>query len=211
MFETRPHPGDPHNTEVRHYPVVMTVSAHDVAAAIRDRLPDIGAKKLHKLLYYCQGHHLAAFGTPLFSETISAWDMGPVVGSLWYEEKQGLSAPRAELSNGQLNTIGYVISRYGKLTGNDLENLTHAETPWQTANRDRLPHDSARIDLGVLKEYFVTDGAAGDDDDLPVDSDEIRSILKEAETRQARTPRPDDIDALRARVRRMRAELGRSA
>jgi uncharacterized phage-associated protein len=39
-------------------------------------------KKLHKLLYYCQGHHLATFGLPLFDESISAWDMGPVVGTL---------------------------------------------------------------------------------------------------------------------------------
>jgi uncharacterized phage-associated protein len=51
----------------------MTVSARDVAAAIRERLPRVPTKKLHKLLYYCQGHHLAHFGKPLFSDTISAW------------------------------------------------------------------------------------------------------------------------------------------
>lgn len=48
----------------------MTVSAHDVAAVLRERLPDIKVKKLHKLLYYCQGHHLAQFDKPLFSEPI---------------------------------------------------------------------------------------------------------------------------------------------
>jgi hypothetical protein len=40
----------------------MAVSAHDVAAEIRRRQPSVGTKKLHKLLYYCQGHYLAAFG-----------------------------------------------------------------------------------------------------------------------------------------------------
>jgi len=64
------------------------VPARDVAAEIRRRLPGVGVKKLHKLLYYCQGHHLAAFGAPLFSQSISAWDMGPVVGELWHEEKR---------------------------------------------------------------------------------------------------------------------------
>ncbi len=54
--------------------------ARDVAAAIRRRLPAVGARKLHKLLYYAQGHHLAAFGQQLFVQSISAWDMGPVVG-----------------------------------------------------------------------------------------------------------------------------------
>ncbi len=60
----------------------MTASAHDIASALRERLPGIGKKKLHKLLYYCQGHHLATFGRPLFSEQIYAWDMGPVVAAL---------------------------------------------------------------------------------------------------------------------------------
>jgi uncharacterized phage-associated protein len=96
----------------------MSLSAHDVAAVLRDRLPGVPTKKLHKLLYYCQGHHLATFDKPLFSETISAWDMGPVVGTLWYAEKQG-EVPRAprQLDEAQLNTIGYVLSRYGSLTG----------------------------------------------------------------------------------------------
>ncbi|MDQ1633589.1 MAG: hypothetical protein QOJ32_398 [Frankiaceae bacterium] len=62
-------------------------SARDVAAELRQRLPDVGVKKLHKLLYYAQGHHLAALGRPLFSESISAWDMGPVVGEFWWQEQ----------------------------------------------------------------------------------------------------------------------------
>src|SRR5258708_2589422 len=69
---------------------------------------------LHKLLYYCQGHHLAAFGVPLFRETISAWDQGPVVGEFWHRESQGeASASTVQLTEGQLNTVGYGISRLG--------------------------------------------------------------------------------------------------
>jgi hypothetical protein len=45
---------------------VTTASARDIASALRQRLPDIGVKKLHKLLYYAQDHRLAAFGRPLF-------------------------------------------------------------------------------------------------------------------------------------------------
>jgi uncharacterized phage-associated protein len=81
-------------------------------------------KKLHKILYYCQGHHLAVFDEPLFGETILAWDMGPVVGALWYEKKQGEASvvrPHREMNEAQLNAIGYVLSRYGALTGQDLE------------------------------------------------------------------------------------------
>ncbi|PZS38029.1 MAG: hypothetical protein DLM62_15890 [Pseudonocardiales bacterium] len=70
----------------------MPLSAHEVAAVLRDRLPGLPTKELHKLLYYCQGHHLATVDEPLFGETISAGDMGPVVGTLWYAEKQGRRA-----------------------------------------------------------------------------------------------------------------------
>jgi len=56
--------------------------AADVAAELRRRIPGIGAKKLHKLLYFCQGHHMADTGGPLFGGSIAAWDMGPVVGGL---------------------------------------------------------------------------------------------------------------------------------
>jgi hypothetical protein len=88
-----------------------TVSAHAVAAALRDRLPGLGFKKLHKLLYYCQGHHLAVFDDPLFRETISAWDMGPVVGELWKHGQLGRApAPGIPLGEAELNTIEYVVS-----------------------------------------------------------------------------------------------------
>jgi len=138
------HDGDapPRFTRGGPYPVVMTASAHDIAAALRDRLPGLPTKKLHRLLYYCQGHHLATFGVPLFSETISAWDMGPVVGTLWFAQSNRAMAPQpSPLNEAQLNTVGYVVSRYGALSGRDLENLTHHESPWQLAdtNRSQVP------------------------------------------------------------------------
>jgi uncharacterized phage-associated protein len=72
-------------------------------------------------LYYCQGHQLATFGEPLFQEAISAWDMGPVVGTLWHDEKHhGIDGEVTPLSEAELNTIGYVVSRYGRFTGTDL-------------------------------------------------------------------------------------------
>jgi hypothetical protein len=71
----------------------MVLSAHDVAAELRRRMPGLPTVKLHKLLYYCQGHHLADLGEPLFAETVTAWDMGPVVGELRRAEKDGETPP----------------------------------------------------------------------------------------------------------------------
>ncbi len=179
------------------------MSARDVAAVLRERLPGLPTKKLHKLLYYCQGHHLAAFDEPLFSETISAWDMGPVVGTLWRQEKQG-GAPggHARLDEAQLNTIGYVISRYGALTGLDLENLTHSEAPWQLANRYRRPGESARIESDWIREYFRTAGTADDEEDEPLlDSAQVQGWLQDAGARRERPVRRDSLEELRARLR----------
>lgn len=180
----------------------MAVSAHDVAAVLRSRLPGLGTKKLHKLLYYCQGHHLATFNEPLFSETISAWNMGPVVGTLWRQEKDGtVPAEHAELSEAELNTIGYVLSRYGALTGNDLEHLTHSETPWQTADRDRRPNMSARIEQDWIRDYFRTAGAADIEDEELLDSAAVAEWLKDATERRDRPSIPDNLEELRARLR----------
>jgi uncharacterized phage-associated protein len=178
------------------------VPARVVAAALRERLPGVGVKKLHKLLYYCQGHHLATFGQPLFDETVSAWDMGPVVGSLWYEEK--LAGLRHEtvspgLGEAELNTLGYVLSRYGRLSGRDLEVLSHAEDPWQRANQHRRPGESTRIEPEWMRVFFAT---GQDDDDLALDSEAVSAWLSRTVEQPAQEPVPDDPGRLRARLHR---------
>jgi uncharacterized phage-associated protein len=182
---------------------MMTVQAQDVAVEIRRRHPSIGAKKLHKLLYYCQGHHLATFGTPLFSDTISAWDMGPVVGTLWHNEKEAVAAPSAVLMDeAGLNTVGYVLSRYGALSGSDLEHLTHSEDPWLQANARRSPGTSARISAESITSYFRRTEAEDDEHDtLLPDVDEVAAWLKGADDRRDEVGRPDSVEDLRARLR----------
>jgi uncharacterized phage-associated protein len=187
----------------------MPLSAGDVAAALRDRLPGLATKKLHKLLYYCQGHHLATFDEPLFSETISAWDMGPVVGSLWHAEKQGnVARVRREMDEAQLNTVGYVLSRYGALTGQDLENLTHSEEPWKLADSGRRPGESARIKLEWIRQYFKTSGRAGnDEDDVVLDSAVVTQWLQGAAQRREAPGRPDSREELVAKLEELGVRL----
>ena len=177
------------------------VSAHDIAAELRRRFPALGGKKLHKLLYYSQGHHLATFGTPLFTETVSAWDMGPVVGALWYEEKTGATTEStAELSEAALNTVGLVISRYGALTGSDLERLTHAEPPWQQANERRSPGTRATITHESLIMFFAGNLGGDGDDETPLpDVDAVSAWLANV-TSPTVMPPPDSRERLRARL-----------
>ena len=183
-----------------------TNSAADVASELRRRLPDVGVKKLHKLLYFAQGHHLADGCGTLFFESLCAWDMGPVVPSLWKSEKDGESAAPAKLGQAALNTIGYVVSRYGALSGRDLQILTHGHSPWIEANERRLGSGqrSARIAAGVLADYFISAAHSEDDpatDVLLATISPPRHFVSEA------SPTPDDVSRLRSRLAELRDQL----
>lgn len=181
----------------------MPVSAHDIAAALRERQPDLGVKKLHKLLYYCQGHHLATFGRPLFIETISAWDMGPIVPSLWKREQEGdLPEHPAELGEAELNTVGYVLSRWGGYSGGDLERLTHGEPPWLAGDavRKTMGSRAAKIETAWIEQHFRNAAAEEGEDEPQVDPEALKNWLAGAEARRARPARPDNRKQLLARL-----------
>jgi uncharacterized phage-associated protein len=179
----------------------MAYRAADVAAEIRSRLGDVPVKKLHKLLYYCQGHHLAATGQPLFSESVSAWDMGPVVGQLWKSEQEfGPTESDPDLDQAGLNTVGYVVYRYGGLTGLDLERLSHAESPWQRADQDREPGGSTQIRPEWMLEHFRGDLDAQRDEWARLDPAEVATWLAGASSRRREPARPDSINELRRRA-----------
>lgn len=182
----------------------MPVSARDVAAALRERHPGLGKVKLQKLLYYAQGHHLATFGRPLFQDAIYAWDMGPVVPSVWKEEKDGdpwaTETVPPRLGEAELNTVGYVLSRYGNLSGKDLENLSHSEDPWRDANIRRLPGGSVCIEQEAIRTFFAAAADDAGDDGIRLDSDEVRAWLADAKERLNDPLQPDDLDALYAKL-----------
>lgn len=187
----------------------MILSARDVAVALRDRLPWLPAKKLHMLLYYCQGHHLAAFDEPLFSETISAWDIGPVVESLWHEETRGdVARAHREMDEAQLNTVGYVLSRYGALTAKDLENLTHSEKPWQQGDSERRHGESAPIKPEWITQYFrARSSADAEEDGILLDSAAVTKWLQGVEKRPKGPARPDKREDLVARLDELRKKI----
>ncbi|HST47683.1 Panacea domain-containing protein [Jatrophihabitans sp.] len=176
-------------------------SAQDVAAELRRRLPGVGTKKLHKLLYYCQGHHLGALGEPMFSEDFQAWDRGPVVASLWRAERYDQAEPvsAAAFDQGTLNTIGYVISRYGAMTGADLEALTHNEQPWMVADARRRSGGSqvmAKAEIGAYFAHHQATDESDDDEDFAVDPAVTRAWLAGAKDRLRDPLSHDDRGAI---------------
>ena len=178
---------------------MATIHAQQVAAELRRRLPGLGVKKLHKLLYYCQGHHLATFDEPLFVESISAWDMGPVVGTLWKSEKDhGVVDQDAVADEAVLNTLGYVVSRYGALTGHDLEHLTHSEDPWLSADSQRDRGGTTRIPNELIADYFRRNSI--DDDEIQPDPLDLEEWLRHAGNNQTAGAQ-DTVESIRERAR----------
>lgn len=185
----------------------MALSAHAVAAELRRRQPGLGQLKLHKLLYYCQGHHLATFDEPLFGEIISAWDRGPVVGAVWHAERHQTPGPpgAAVPDEAQLNTVGYVLSRYGRMSGADLERLTHSEDPWRRADDHRITGTSARIEQSWLRDFFASQPA--DDDEPVLEGLELEAWLQETAAKTPTFGRLDDVAGIRSRVQEYRASI----
>lgn len=137
----------------------MTRSAHDVAAELRRRLPELGVTQMHKLLYYCQGWSLAFRGRPMFRETIRACTHGPVVASVWADEKHGRpTAEPADLEGDDLSILSYVASRYGRLSAGQLSEMTHGEAPWKEVSEQDSEWsliDDDIISIESIRRYFT--------------------------------------------------------
>lgn len=115
--------------------------------------------KLQKLLYYQQGFHLAAFGTPLFAEDVEAWMYGPVVPVVYdtFSEYGSSALPKEKydtpLQDEEEVLFNEVYDAYREFSAIGLMNRTHTEKPWI----DAVPHDRGTvIPLESMKSYFMT-------------------------------------------------------
>lgn len=169
------------------------VAANQVAAALRREVPGLPTEKVHRLLYYVQGHHLALFGQPAFIEAVVATDDGPEVD---FDCDPTLTHSPGTLGESVLNVVGLVAARYGRLTFADLVRLTRAEPPWQTTARGReITHDA-------LREFFSGEGAQ---ERVPAafrnDPERRRRIAEEVNRTRSQAPgKPDDLQELLAEV-----------
>ncbi|HET9441993.1 MAG TPA: type II toxin-antitoxin system antitoxin SocA domain-containing protein [Acidimicrobiales bacterium] len=116
----------------------MTISAHDVAAALIERQLEaarpIDKLQLQKLLYLVQGVHSACWGAPAFREPIHAYRNGPVVRVVeeTYRNATGGMTPLSDPMGGHperlpfetADTVETVLRHFGSWTGPNLEAYT---------------------------------------------------------------------------------------
>ncbi len=143
-----------------------------------------GKKKLAKLLYYADfdRYEFQESAKTITGDTYQAWKMGPVPKQYMriieaLERKGYLKSGSAESPDGYLPTEIYssnaepdmsvfdqndtyilarVVSRYGGLTGKQLEDLTHAEAPYIATEQSK----DIAFDLAFYRGTDFSDAVA---------------------------------------------------
>ena len=113
--------------------------------------------KLQKVLYFAQAYYLAKLGRPLFSDTIEAWEYGPVVPSVYGRYRGNGSNPiisgedKSSIAEEDKETIQKIWNTFGSYSASKLVDITHAHTPWKNAYQT----PSKVISRRALKEYYI--------------------------------------------------------
>lgn len=94
--------------------------------------------QIQKLTYYAYAWFMIANnGAKLFDEQPQAWVHGPVFRSLYDAmKKKNFYDNEVEQNNIDINIINFldiIYNIYSKYSGNELERLTHSESPWKKA------------------------------------------------------------------------------
>lgn len=134
----------------------------------------ISNKKLQKLLYYIEAWSLVHLDS-IVDEDFEAWIHGPVIPEVYREYKKFGYSPisidyneldsskyikKFEKDSGitekQIELIDAILSKYGVLSSQELELLSHSEKPWVETRKSLTPFDhcSDVIDKDLIKTFY---------------------------------------------------------
>lgn len=136
--------------------------ATDVAQYILEKAGPMTTMKLQKLCYYSQGWSLAWDEVPMFPNTIEAWANGPVIRDLYRAHRGQFRVAKLDvgdasnLTQEQKDTVDAVLEGYGHLSGQQLSDMTHRESPWIDARGDAPDGamSTVEIELEKMQDFF---------------------------------------------------------
>lgn len=126
-------------------------------------------KKIQKLVYYAYAWYIVNYNNNinriynyLFNERAEAWVHGPVFKSLYNEYKSYGWSNIPKLSNINLNDksliefLDSIWDVFGKYDGDQLEVMTHRETPWIKARNgiSAIAPSNEKIDCREIYNYY---------------------------------------------------------
>lgn len=118
-------------------------------------------KKLQKILYYAYSWYLTMqnedaeeLNDTLFTNKFQAWVHGPVIRSVYgtyrdngYQTITKHTGDLPELDEETKDVLDQVWEVYGSYTGNELESISHQESPWQKAREGYQPLDRCEVEI----------------------------------------------------------------
>lgn len=110
-------------------------------------------KKLQKLCYYSKAWYLALYDCNLISEPFEAWVHGAVQPLLYEKYKEygyseiPMCKNMAQVPEEFISFAREIYNSYGHLTGDDLEQLNHQETPWIKARGTCKPWEKCNTEI----------------------------------------------------------------
>ncbi len=144
-------------------------SAFAIAKELYSRSPRLSRLNLHGLLFFIQAEHLAWYGTPAFTESIEAWETGPVVAEVWHD-RPSRGARSRSIPQGLDNVMRSVVARFRGNRVKDLVALVHEEGPWVEATEGGTVIANQIITHEAMREYAQQ---------LPKELEPLREALKD--------------------------------
>lgn len=134
----------------------IEITSQEIANWFLSRI-SMSPKKLQKMLYYAYSWVLTLTNdssdhieNKLFNDSFEAWAHGPVLMDIYHHYKDcGYNnIPKYEGKVVKLpdeidDILNQVIDVYGKYTADQLESITHQESPWINARKDLSPLESS--------------------------------------------------------------------
>ncbi|MCP8851474.1 type II toxin-antitoxin system antitoxin SocA domain-containing protein [Latilactobacillus sakei] len=132
----------------------------------------ISPKKLQKLMYYAYAWTLTLtndspdeLNNKLFNDKFQAWVHGPVLSDIYHQyapygyhniDNENIEKPN--LANDIEDILEQVWDVYGKYSADELESLTHQESPWKVARAGVNPLESCQIELDdrIIYECYIS-------------------------------------------------------
>lgn len=118
--------------------------------------------KLQKLCYYAQAWYYTLRREQLVPVSFQAWIHGPVSYALYMQYKQWgwYMIPQTcggfNIPEDTKQFLDKIYELYGRLSGAELEELTHSEKPWQNARQGYSPNEYCNIEIKLndMADYY---------------------------------------------------------
>ena len=112
--------------------------------------------KLQKLLYFLQGEYSRIANSRFIRDDFYAWQLGPVIPSVYIRYAMYSSAPIPSTSNAAINIspeealiVDSILRKYAKKTAWNLVEISHEQDPWRFnyeifGDKSIIPYESIR-------------------------------------------------------------------